>query len=45
MEWKDPVTAKWYISKTENGVVWYDACSLATDIVSELSDGEAEGSA
>lgn len=45
MEWKDSVTAKWYMSQTESGVVWYDACSLATGIVLELSDGEAEGSA
>lgn len=41
----DPVRGKWYAPKSEKGVVWCDASSIATGVMLEMGDAVVEDGA
>lgn len=42
---EDPVRGRWYAPKSETGVVWCDASSIATGVMLEIDDTEVEDAA
>lgn len=42
---EDPVRGGWYIPKSEKGVVWCDASSIATGVILEIGNVEVEDAA
>ena len=45
VESEDPVTGVWYVPRTENGVIWCDASSIATAALVEINDVVVEDAA